>query len=339
MLGSSMLGFSKSRTVKSPIVGLVGLVVLLILALISPRLAFAADPFYERLLQKGKRALATDVREAEEDLRLACFGLLEEPPVLADCLVHLAVAQGLGGNDAAFRETFTRIHELELRFEIYADLELSPSVRETFEGRLETLAAYESLTNLAAFRPIAQRVLEDELASLSGNDRRRRLEALRQEEPGEIRWLIMMSEVELEDGNFNDALEMATLTLRRDTELLRAICVRGRAQAALGKCGEALGDLMSCDRDSPERNREVTLARIRCLITQKAWDDAETLLDQLEREGLGNAESRGLTRDVRRGRRQKPSSPTPADPPSTESPPDGTLAPTGDPVAGPNPVP
>lgn len=280
--------------------------VLLALALALPRLAFAADPFYERLLQKGKRALATDTREAMEDLRLACFGLLEEPPALADCLVHLAVAQTSNGDDEAFRETSGRLVELEASFEVYGDLELAPSVREIFESRLETMVTYESLADLPTLRHVAQKVLETELTTLSSDERRQRLEGLRKREPDELRWLIMMSEVELEGGNYNAALEMSTLALRRDTELLRAICVRGRAQAALGNCDEAMVDLVSCGRDAPERDVDVTMDRLRCRVQQQAWDEAQSLLDQLETKGISTAETRRLARDVRRGRRQTP---------------------------------
>ena len=298
-----------SRLIKSLLVATV------LLALLTP-VAQAADPFYERLLQKGKRSLTVDPESAAEDLRLACFGMLDDPEELVDCQVHLAVAQGNLGDTTGFEETFTRLLDTEIRFPTYQNLSLDPLVRQSFESQLETSVAYEALIQAPAFRQIAARVFEDRLASLPLEQRRQELAALRAREPAELRWLIMMSEVELESGGTdatNEALEMAEAALRRDSELLRAICVRGRALAVLNRCSEALEDLMSCDQDSPERNTEVTLARLRCRVATSGWSEAQALLGQLTAEGVNTSETRRLSREVRRGLRTAPPPAPPQD--------------------------
>ncbi|HEX9940395.1 MAG TPA: hypothetical protein VGG03_00140, partial [Thermoanaerobaculia bacterium] len=74
----------------------------------------AADPFYLSLLRDGQHA--SDRKEyaaAARDLRLACFGMLDEPRQLADCLARLALAQDHLNDVDGFRDTFQRLAEIE----------------------------------------------------------------------------------------------------------------------------------------------------------------------------------------------------------------------------------
>ena len=60
--------------------------------------AQAADPFYSHLLQTGKLAfLRGDYEEATESLRIACFGLLDNPTELASGLVYLGLVNARVG--------------------------------------------------------------------------------------------------------------------------------------------------------------------------------------------------------------------------------------------------
>lgn len=96
--------------------------------------AHAAHPHYERLFQEGRFALEQgDPTQAVEALRLACFGLLEDPPILADCLVRLALAQSATGDVQGFLDTFRRVVEVEERFRGYSGAELGGEVRSEFE--------------------------------------------------------------------------------------------------------------------------------------------------------------------------------------------------------------
>lgn len=118
--------------------------------------ALAADPFYENLLAKGTDQLRRrDFAAAARTLRLACFGLLEEPERLADGLVRLGLAQGSVGDREAFAETFRRLAEAEERFGAYARASISDEVRAEFERLARGLLPATSLAGSAGFTGLA----------------------------------------------------------------------------------------------------------------------------------------------------------------------------------------
>ncbi len=127
---------------------------LLLGLLLAPIPAQAAvDPFYQGLLRDGQ--LAFDRKEyatAARALRLACFGMLDEPRPLADCLSRLALAQDGTGDAAGFRETFQRLLEVEDRFKGYSQGELPPELRAALEARLATRLPAATLAGAPAFR-------------------------------------------------------------------------------------------------------------------------------------------------------------------------------------------
>ncbi len=127
---------------------------LLLGLLLAPIPAQAAvDPFYQGLLRDGQ--LAFDRKEyavAARALRLACFGMLDEPRPLADCLSRLALAQDGVGDATGFRETFQRLLEVEDRFKGYSQGELAPELRTALEARLATRLPAATLAAAPAFR-------------------------------------------------------------------------------------------------------------------------------------------------------------------------------------------
>ena len=119
----------------------------------AARGAVAPDPFYSDLLRDGIQSY--DRGEfavcAAKRLRLACFGLLDEPAPLAACLTRLAVAQGAAGDVEGFRETFHRITEVEERFGAYSRADLPADVRNAFEQRATTAIPAATLETIPAF--------------------------------------------------------------------------------------------------------------------------------------------------------------------------------------------
>lgn len=96
--------------------------------------AQAADPFYLRLLRQGTDAYnRRDFAVAERQLRVACFGFLDEPELLAEGLVRLGLAQVSVGDTSGFTETFQRIAEIEERFGGYDKAQIPSDVRDAFQ--------------------------------------------------------------------------------------------------------------------------------------------------------------------------------------------------------------
>ncbi len=113
----------------------------------------AVDPFYQSLLRDGQHAYdRKDYTAAARDLRLACFGMLDEPRQLVDCLARLALAQDRLDDSKAFSETFQRLVELEERFKAYSQAELAPELRTTLEQRLAARIPAATLAAAPAFR-------------------------------------------------------------------------------------------------------------------------------------------------------------------------------------------
>ncbi len=102
--------------------------------LVIATVAEAADPFYLRLLRQGTDAYnRRDFVAAERQLRTACFGLLDEPEVLADGLVRLGLAQAATGDTTGFAASFQRVAEVEERFGGYSKAALPADIRGAYQ--------------------------------------------------------------------------------------------------------------------------------------------------------------------------------------------------------------
>lgn len=132
------------------------LLALVLLAAVRP--AAAADPFYDSLLRQGVQQYdREEFVDAAQTLRLACFGLLDEPLVLGGCLSRLALAQDRATDAEGFQDTFRRLAEVEERFQGYTRATLPPEVRTALEQRLAVRIPASTLRSIPAFRALADR--------------------------------------------------------------------------------------------------------------------------------------------------------------------------------------
>jgi hypothetical protein len=116
----------------------------------------AADPFYLDLLRDGVHHSNRGAwAEAARSLRVACFGLLDEPGELAVCLARLGVAQHRSADLDGFRETFRRAVEVEERFGAWSGAEIPPEVLADFEQRAAAAIPAPTLEAVPAFRHLA----------------------------------------------------------------------------------------------------------------------------------------------------------------------------------------
>ena len=280
----------------------------------APTGSGSPDPFYLGLLRDGRIAYdRADYATAAKDLRLACFGLLNEPPALTDCLVRLAVAQGAGNDVDGFRETFRRIAEVEDRFGAYGKLQLPPEIRTAFEQRLVVLIPAATLETIPVWKPLLQTKAEVQIAALPPKERRKELESRLAKEPRSLTWNLLAAELELEEGKAGPAIthaEQAAATAPQDP---RATCLRGLTRAYGRRCQEALADLEPC----PLVPRELPYATalLGCRVELGAWRKAEEQVRSLTPEQKADRRIAALMQQVT----QHASSP-----PSTAQPPPGT---------------
>ncbi len=108
-----------------------------------------------------------DAAAAIGDFQLACFGLLEDTHLLAECLTRLALAQSAAGDSEGFEATFRRVLEIEDRFDAYRFAELPEELREQFEEQVRATIP-ESFLASTGFPPVAGEARPSlEIASLS----------------------------------------------------------------------------------------------------------------------------------------------------------------------------
>jgi tetratricopeptide (TPR) repeat protein len=239
----------------------------------------AADPFYMRLLSQGTDAFNRhDYQKAAHDLRIACFGFLEEPTLLADGLTRLALAQAAAGDETGFRETFQRLSEVQERFQGYSRADIPQDVRSAFEAAVVKTIPQATLAGNAAFSRLVP-TRQDEVSKLPPAQQRKELKRLIKSEPTEVRWRLMLAELELGEGNFSDAIAAANGALKISPASRDALRLRGLALAAQKKWPQAESDLKACGLASSDP--KVAGALLTTLDEQKRWQEASDLAAQL----------------------------------------------------------
>jgi len=212
----------------------------------------AVDPFYTVRLQEGIAAAERGAHaDAVRSLRIACFGMLDDEPQLADCLVRLALAQAASGDQDAFSQTFRRLVEGEELVGLYSKAGLPPDLTGRFEAKVAEWIPRAALATSPAFRRLAADQRETQLAGLQPKARRDRLARLEKEEPKVARWPLLLARLEKEQGNAKPALAAAERALKLAPASTEARCLRGWARSATGKHAEALADLAGCGGSDP----------------------------------------------------------------------------------------
>lgn len=131
-------------------------ILLLLLLVALPLSAAGVDPFYQSLLREGVLQYDRgDYAESARTLRIACFGMLDEPRALAGCLSRLALAQDRMDDGDGFQDTFRRLAEVEERFQAYTGAELPAEVRAALEPRLAARIPAATLRAIPVFQPLA----------------------------------------------------------------------------------------------------------------------------------------------------------------------------------------
>jgi tetratricopeptide (TPR) repeat protein len=111
--------------------------------------AAGPDDFNYQRLQEGRMAFQQKrFGEAINQFRVAAFGALDEPTLLTECLVRLALAQAAAGKASDADETLARFVDVEKRFSAYARASLEPDIRTDFQALLKKRVAPATLAGV-----------------------------------------------------------------------------------------------------------------------------------------------------------------------------------------------
>jgi tetratricopeptide (TPR) repeat protein len=211
--------------------------------LLAAHAALAADPFYLRQLREGSDSFnRRDWSGAIGHLRVACFGLLDEPMLLADGLTRLALAQGAGGDLEGVRTTFQRLVEIEERFSAYRKADIPADMRKAVEDLFVAVVPEVTLRTTPSFARLVPSP-QQRVAALPPKQRRAELERLVRQEPREEAWPVMLAELELEEGDARHAFEAAEQAVALAPDNPSALRVHGLAAAGSRRWSTAHADL------------------------------------------------------------------------------------------------
>ena len=271
--------------------------ILLLFSLAVAPASAAIDPFYRARMESGIAAFEQgDLEEAEHQLRIACFGYLEEPVALAEGLVRLALVETLLGDEPAFQRVFSRLAELEEQFGAYGSATLPEPLRRRFESQAARLVPVQSLRATEGFRAIAERADIQRIGSLPPERRRAELEAKMAEEPERVDWLLEMARLELAVRRPQAALDWLDRVPAEAAGVAPVTCLRQQAASESGACDRM--DLAEpfC-RDVPP---DVVEFRLQCLVEAARWPEAASLVADLSPELRARRRVTRLERRVRK---------------------------------------
>lgn len=252
----------------------------LVLAASGSALAQAApDAFYLALLRDGKSEMRRgDAVAAKKSFRLASFGFLEQPVLLAEGLVRLGLAEAALNDREAFVATFSRLAEVEEHFAAYLPAALSADERQAFEAKALEWVTPEVLHALPSFAPLLARKTEIDFAKLSPRDRIRELEKRSAAEPANPHWKVLLAEDEA--AGDHSAKVLARLEGVPDGAENGSVgCLRGRASARLKRCEEAVVAFGACATVTSDAL--LAEAQLTCLVSLDRSENARAFAARL----------------------------------------------------------
>lgn len=250
-----------------------------LLAALSTSPSQAADPFYLNLLRDGKAAHARgELEDAIWNLRVACFGMLDEPALLAEGLVALSLAQSDAGSTETLA-TVDRLLQVETQFGGYSSATLASDTRSRFENLIYRRVDPSRLTGLAAFAALSERREREAMAAAGPDQLRGILEERIAREPQNAEWHRRLADLEVAQGRPTAAVNSLNtlLALSPGDPVLR--CERFRTAVEAGRCDLAVPDLASCPAEASEVG--LALPILTCFTAQSSWQEASDYLQTL----------------------------------------------------------
>jgi predicted Zn-dependent protease len=273
-----------------------------------------------------------DAARAETELRLAAFGLLDEPERLVVALAHLALADQAAGDTAGLDATLQRLLAVERSFAAWAAADLPPAARARVEAALAERVPEAGLASVPSLAAVARRRAAERLAAMPPAERRRELLARTAAEPDAALWQVMLGQLDLAAGDTANAAARAQRALAAQPsadEAVAARCLRGTALARAGSCAAAVGDLEACP--AARREPEPAQLLLQCHARLGQWRQAKAFADTLPPAIKSRRETARLVRQVEAEVGRLPAAPPAAAPsPAAVQPPAAAAPPAAD---------
>lgn len=123
------------------------------LSIVATAAQAAVHPFYTRMLQRGVASVEAGAHdEGVKELRIAAFGLLEDPASYEKAQVYLAIAHEKLGHTGEAKLAATKFLQAERMRPAYESLQLGDAMKASFEKIVATAVEPEYLASIPAFR-------------------------------------------------------------------------------------------------------------------------------------------------------------------------------------------
>lgn len=234
--------------------------------------AGAADPFYTDLLQQGIFDLAAGRdAQAAHKLEIACFGLLDEPLILTEGLVHLGLASAKLGDRGRFVETFERIAEVEARFATYNEAAISDETRRAFEAAARQWIPSVELARVPALQ-------STRAAGAEGGAPASAVEETT--EPATSEELLGEALRRFSAGRPRRAAPLIDQLLTLEPDNIAGLCLDGRIGQQLNDCTAVIDGLPHCPNLSTDG--DLAHSYLRCLVDADMTDRGRAFEQSLD---------------------------------------------------------
>jgi hypothetical protein len=245
---------------------------------------FAADDFYEQQLRAGKAdAQANRLPQAADELRIAAFGFLQQPALLQEALIRLAVVQIALGQTGDASKTIDRFVDVEQRFPQYASVQVETPIKTKFEEMLAAQIPRPTLQAIPSLARLSNYELQ-KIAAMPSSQRLAAYEAGAQREPKNPDWFIALTKESAARDSQVDVIRWGARALELDPANRDVKTLVAHARASRRECKEALAIISDLD---PQKNPDLYADQAVCFVQMSRWKDAETALASIP-SGLKN---------------------------------------------------
>lgn len=243
-----------------------------------------AEEFYLTRLRAGEQALqAKRTLEAVDQLRIACFGLLDQPQLLSEGLAVLALAQTAAGRTADVDATLARFVEVEQRFRVWAKVPLPPEMRGEVEALLAKRVRHEALLVVPSLANLVE-TDEQRIAKLPPKEKAKALEAKAKAEPRNLQWPLDLARDAAARGDHKAVIAWSGYVLQIDEKHAEALALRAHARTLRREYAGALAELKALPPERFAADPALHADLFVCLAQTKDFEEARAALAKVPEE-------------------------------------------------------